>query len=180
MDSIYEETEEFIANLTPNEKVELVLGFFKSNFEFILTPLFIDNATTLPDLNWQKIKYTEHAQHDFPQRQGVYMFSVSFDIPNLPTNSYVLYVGKAGDVDSNNTIAKRFRDYVRPSGYSGRPKVRKMIKYFKEHLFYHYAEVDQGTSTAEVEEALADVFVPPCNQTDFSAQVRSFVRGVRL
>jgi hypothetical protein len=180
MQSIYDDTEDFIAKLTPSEKTELVLSYFKNSFEFILTPMFLENANNLPPLNWHTVKYTDHADHTFPAHQGVYMFSVCFNTPNLPTNSYVMYVGKAGDIGTNNTIEKRFKDYVRPSGYSGRPKVKKLINYFKEHLVYHYAEVDNGSSTALVESALADVFIPPCNQADFSAKVRSFVRGVRI
>lgn len=54
------------------------------------------------------------------------MFMVSFENTNLPNNSYVMYVGKAGDVNSNNTILRRFMDYVNPSGFRDRPRIKNL------------------------------------------------------
>lgn len=147
---------------------------------FLLCPTLFKRSEDLPQLNWVKVKYTEHAAHTFPNQQGVYMFMVGFESTKLPNNSYVMYVGKAGDTNSNNTICKRFKDYVNPSGFRDRPRVKKLIQHFSEHLYYYYATLPTGQSTADVESTLADIFAPPCCQRDFSANVRSLLRGVRI
>ena len=128
MASIYEDLDEAADEFDENEQREAYLGFFKNSFPFLLCPALFRRSEDLPDLEWVKVKYSEHDQHIFPEQQGVYMFAVSFESRNLPLNSYVMYVGKAGDLDSANTISKRFRDYVNSSGYRDRPKVKKLIK----------------------------------------------------
>lgn len=159
---------------------ESLIAFFKESFPFALCPPFFAYANQLPALTWTRVKYSEHATHVFPQQQGVYMFMVSFQDNNLPENSYVMYVGKAGDIGSNNTISTRFRDYVRPSGYRDRPRIEKMIEFFSDHLYYYYATIPAGDSTGDVESTLANIFSPPCCQRDFTADMRSLLRGVRL
>lgn len=180
MASIYEDLDEAADELDENEQREAYLGFFKNSFPFLLCPALFKRSDDLPDLDWVRVKYSEHGQHVFPDQQGVYMFMVSFESQNLPLNSYVMYVGKAGGLDSSNTISKRFRDYVNNSGYRDRPKVKKLIKYFSEHLVCFYSVIPDDKSTSEVEQALADIFVPPCCQKDFSGEVRSLLRGVRI
>ncbi|HEM7932828.1 TPA: hypothetical protein U2L63_003781 [Citrobacter braakii] len=159
---------------------ESLIAFFKESFPFALCPPFFAYANQLPALTWTRVKYSEHATHAFPQQQGVYMFMVSFQDNNLPENSYVMYVGKAGDIGSDNTISTRFRDYVRPSGYRDRPRIEKMIEFFSDHLYYYYATIPAGDSTGDVESTLANIFSPPCCQRDFTADMRSLLRGVRL
>lgn len=156
------------------------LAYFKSTFQFLLCPALFTRTADLPPLTWVKVKYSDYKLHTFPRHQGVYMFMVSFDNSNLPSNSYIMYVGKAGDINSPNTIFTRFKDYIYPSGYRDRPRVRPLIKHFADHLYYYYATIPAGQSTSEVESALADIFAPPCCQRDFSAKVRSLLKGVRI
>ncbi|HBS5429159.1 TPA: hypothetical protein ACF578_001031 [Klebsiella variicola] len=180
MINLNEEIVDAIDDLDDEDHQQAYLAFFKSSFPFLLCPTLYRRSEDLPVLDWVKVKYTEHDNHQFPSQQGVYIFMVSFENTNLPSNSYVMYVGKAGDVNSDNTILRRFRDYVNPSGFRDRPRVKKLIKYFKEHLYYYYAIIPAGQSTADVESTLADIFVPPCCQRDFSANVRSLLRGIRI
>ena len=180
VESIYDEIDDDIDGLDEEEHREAFLGFFKNSFPFLLCPTLVRRSEDLPDLDWVQVKYSDHQNHTFPDQQGVYIFMVSFKNANLPENSYVMYVGKAGDTDSNNTIANRFYDYVNKSGYYRRSRVKKLIKHFSDHLVYHYATIPNGQSTATIEQILADVFVPPCCQMDFSAEVRTLLRGVRL
>jgi len=180
MININDEIDSAIDELDEDDAREAYLSFFKNSFPFLICPSLYKRSEDLPALNWIKVKYTDHAMHAFPAQQGVYIFIVGFENSNLPSNSYVMYVGKAGDADSQNTILKRFRDYVNPSGFRDRPRVKKLIKYFSEHLYYYYATLPTGESTGDVESALADIFVPPCCQRDFSARVRSLLRGARI
>lgn len=178
MANIYGYIEE--EELTDNEKMEMLIAFLAKSFPFVLCPTLFSRVSELPNLEWTKVKYSEHESHDFPDQQGVYIFSIHLEHSNLPMNSYVMYVGKAGDITSANTIAKRFRDYVNYSGYKDRPRVSKMLKHYTDYLYYHYAEIPDGTCTEDVEIILNDIFVPPCSQRDFTADVRSWLRGVRL
>lgn len=180
MINIIAEIDDSMDELEDDDQRQAYLSFFKESFPFLLCPTLYKRSADLPALNWIKVKYTEHAAHVFPEQQGVYLFMVGFENANLPTNSYVMYVGKAGDTTSNNTISNRFKDYVHPSGYRSRPRVKKLIQYFSDHLYYYYATIPAGQSTADVESTLADIFVPPCCQRDFSANVRSLLRGVRI
>ncbi|MEZ9892609.1 hypothetical protein AB4356_09530 [Vibrio lentus] len=166
--------------LDEQQKREMVFGFFKTNFPFVLCPANFTRSSELPNLDWVKVKYTERDGHNFPDKKGVYIFMVSVSHANLPENSYVMYVGKAGELNTDNTIAKRFLDYVYPSKYKSRNRIKKMIQFFSDHLYYYYAETPDGQSPGEIEQMLADIFVPPCCQKDFSAEGRSLVRGTRL
>lgn len=178
--NIYDEIDDAIDEMDEHDKREAYLSFFRTSFAFTLCPTLFKRSNDLPNLAWNSFKYSDHENNALPDEQGVYMFMVSFENNNLPNNSYVMYVGKAGDINSNNTIANRFQSYARESGYRGRIRVRKMIQYFSDHLTYYYATIPAGSSTAPVEQALADIFVPPCCQVDFSAEVRTLLRGARL
>ncbi|HCM9243496.1 TPA: hypothetical protein N5L31_000758 [Enterobacter bugandensis] len=180
MVSIYDSIDNAVEDLDEVERREMYLNQLRSNFPFLLCPPLFVRRQDLPQLQWTRVKYTEHDAHDFPEQQGVYIFMVSIEDGNLPSNSYVMYVGKAGDVTSGNTIARRFRNYVNESGYVNRMSIRKMIKHYRDHLYYYYATIPDGQSTAQVEQALADIFLPPCCHVDFSAEVRSLLRGVRI
>ncbi|ECU4799642.1 hypothetical protein F2E42_24410, partial [Salmonella enterica] len=120
MINLNEEIDNSIDDFDEEDGRQAYLAFFKDSFPFLLCPTLYRRSDDLPVLNWVKVKYSEHAAHVFPDHQGVYMFMVSFENTNLPNNSYVMYVGKAGDVNSNNTILRRFMDYVNPSGFRDR------------------------------------------------------------
>lgn len=180
MVSIYDVLDDAIEDLDETEEREAYLNHLKASFPFILCPPLFVRRQDLPVLQWIKVKYNDCDAHQFPNQQGVYIFVVSVEGGNLPTNSYIMYVGKAGDVDSDNTIAKRFRNYVNESGYIKRMSIRKMIKHYKEHLYYYYVTIPDGQSTSQVEQALADIFLPPCCRVDFSAEVRTLLRGARI
>lgn len=177
MDSILDDIDEQAAQLDDDESREAYVAMLASAFPFVLLPPLFNRKNDLPDLNWQKVKYTEHTQHEFPEQQGVYMFAISVENENLPPNSYIMYAGKAGDVASNNTIARRFKDYVNKSGYYNRSRVKKLIKHYSDYLYYYYAEVPNGNSTSDIEQILADTLTPPCCKRDFSATVRTLLRG---
>lgn len=180
MVSIYDGFDSAIDELDEDEQREAYLLQLKASFPFLLCPPLFARRQDLPALQWTRVKYNDHDAHQFPEQQGVYIFVVSIEDGNLPVNSYVMYVGKAGDVSSNNTIAQRFRNYVNVSGYINRISIKKMIKHYKDHLYYYYATIPDGQSTAIVEQALADIFLPPCCRVDFSAEVRTLLRGARI
>lgn len=147
--------------------------------KFVLCPTFMNRTTELPELDWHTVDYDKDF-FDLPTQQGVYAFSVVVDHDFLPQNSYLMYVGKAGDTDSDNTIRARYRNYCTPSGLASRPRVRRMISLFESHLKYHYAEVPNGVSTEEIEKQLTTIFIPPYNNADFSAEIKDILKGIGI
>ena len=158
-------------------KIEAILSSFAH--QFVLCPPFFKSATDLPSLKWKSMSFgSPHTK--LPEQQGVYAFAVQIGLPNLPINSYILYVGKAGDTDSHNTLRSRYRDYMRELNHMTRKRIHRMLNNWKGHLTYHYAEVPNGKSTEDVEKCLTTIFVPPYCRGDFTAQVGSLLRGSNL
>lgn len=166
-----------IAQMDQHALREAMLSQYKKNF--ILYPGLFVTAQHLPVLDWQSFEFTDEAP-DLPRQQGVYAFSVNFRHANLPSNSYILYVGKAGDIGTNNTISRRFRDYLRERNHMTRATIHSMLKLWDGHLTYHYACVANGTSTGDIEEILTGIFMPPYNTNDFHAELRPIRRGVNI
>lgn len=177
MSSIYDVLDEEIENQSDDDKRLAYISKYRR--EFVLCPAFIETKDDLPVLDWQSMKFNA-ANPNLPQQQGVYAFSISIQSGNLPTNSYILYVGKAGDTNSKNTIKKRYRDYVREARVQSRPKIHRMLNLWENHLTYHYAEVPNGTSTGAIEEQLTTIFIPPYNTNDFVVEVRDLLKGASI
>ncbi|MBS4715619.1 hypothetical protein J4G66_06485 [Aeromonas dhakensis] len=166
-----------IAQMDPHALREAALSQYKKNF--ILFPGLFTTTQQLPALEWNSFEFNT-ANPNLPDQQGVYAFSVNFRHANLPSNSYILYVGKAGDVDSRNTIQARFRDYRREKSHMTRATIHSMLNLWDGHLTYHYACVENGTSTGDIEKVLTGIFMPPYNTNDFHAELRPIRRGVNI
>lgn len=175
--NILDELDADIAQETIDEKRLGRISKFRN--DFVLCPTLFKFTQELPDLKWKTFKHTV-LDHKLPTKQGVYMISISLTSKNLPLNSYVLYVGLAGDQDSNNTVAKRYNNYVQPSGYKDRPKVKRMLEFWKGHLSYNYAVVPDHLSTADIEKTLTTIFVPPYNQSDFHPDLKNLLKGLNI
>jgi hypothetical protein len=147
--------------------------------DFLLCPSFFKAANDLPHLEWKSIPF-EKKDHRLPSRQGVYAFAINVNHPFLPNNSYIMYVGKAGDSDSKNTIAKRYKDYISEIGHMTRPTIHTLLNLWRGHLTYYYAEVPKGMSTGTIEKTLTTIFVPPYCTNDYFAEVRSLLRGASI
>lgn len=172
---------EILKELEQEDNELKVLSFMaKYQRTFLLCPLLLDKVDALPNLDWKTVDYDPNL-YDLPDEQGVYAFSITAkNSINLPNNSYILYVGKAGDLDSDNTIKKRYRNYVTESGLKDRHKVRAMVKLFGGHLKYHYSKTPVGISTADVEKILTKVFIPPFNVADFDIDLKCLLKGVGI
>lgn len=177
MSSIYKALDQEIARQNDHEKRLAYISKYRR--EFVLCPTFMSTKNELPALVWNSIKFND-ANAVLPEQQGVYAFSININHNNLPNNSYILYVGKAGDVTSQNTIKKRFRDYVREKRVQTRPNIHSMLNLWADDLTYHYAEVPNGISTGDIEKQLTTIFIPPYNTNDFVAEIRSLLRGASI
>ncbi|MBE3734822.1 hypothetical protein HJ187_17670 [Vibrio parahaemolyticus] len=173
--SIYDSITDAVDEQTEEEKLNSYVALHKNTF--VLCPAFMGRTEDVPELDWKTVDY-DQGLFDLPQQQGVYAFSVEVKHPFLPSNSYLMYVGKAGDTDSDNTIKKRYRNYCTTSGLANRPKVRPLINRYSQYLKYHYAEVPDGVSTGEIEKMLTTIFLPPYNQADFERPIKNILKAI--
>lgn len=177
MSSIYDTLDADINNQSEDDKRLAYISKYQRNF--VLCPSFMNTASEIPELNWESVKFNAE-NVTLPRQQGVYAFSINMVNDNLPMNSYILYVGKAGDLNSQNTIRKRYQDYIREQRTKTRPKIHRMLNLWEGHLTYHYAEVEDGISTGEIETQLTTIFIPPYNTNDFCVEVRDLLKGASI
>ncbi len=160
---------------------EIAMGALcKHSLNHIMYPAFFARQNDLPTLVWKKLKFEEGFRKHVPKKKGVYAFALDIGLPNLPPTSYILYVGLAGNTNSNNTLFRRSYDYIRTEKINDRPRIGEMLRQWKGHLSYYYATVEDDTSTGPIEETLLDILIPPYNRGDFSAEMKTLLKGVNL
>lgn len=163
---------------TDEEKLMSELAAHRCNH--VLYPPFFKRVNELPELEWKKVSFTEMSRAEVPREKGVYAFAVEINHNFLMPITHILYVGKAGDVNSNNTLWRRYYDYLRTEKISDRVRIAGMLQRWKGCLSYYYAVVDDGVSTAKVEETLLDILIPPYNRGDFSAELSNLLKGANI
>ncbi|EGR2240180.1 hypothetical protein ACLIOB_002153 [Vibrio cholerae] len=168
-------------SLENKTKEELLMADIKLHGNnFILYPPFFNRADDLPDLEWEKVSFTPENRNKLPKLKGVYAFAIEISKGGLPPSTLILYVGKAGDLNSGNSLWKRYYDYIRTEKKNDRPRIGEMLRRWKGHLSYYYATVDENISTGMVEETLLDVLIPPYNRGDFSPELNSLLKGANI
>ncbi|MEE8059540.1 MAG: hypothetical protein V3T17_17155, partial [Pseudomonadales bacterium] len=149
-----------------SEEQKLMAQLSLHHCSHVLYPPFFDRADDLPDLSWQKLDFKPESRVQVPRQKGVYAFALELAGSSLLPVTHILYVGKAGDVNSNNTLWRRYYDYIRTERVGDRVRIAQMLRQWKGCLSYYYAVVDEGTSTGDVEETLLDILIPPFNRGD--------------
>lgn len=167
-----------LAGMTDEQRLQAALT--KHMCRHIIYPPFFEKKIDLPDLNWESVPFLAESREKIPKTRGVYAFAVTLNDKKLPSNCHILYVGKAGDLNSANTLWKRYYDYIVTQRRNDRPRIHEMLTQWKGHLTYFYAQVDNGTGTAAIEEALLDILIPPYNRGDFSPELASLLKGANI
>lgn len=150
------------------------------SLQYSLYPPFFSRAEDLPNLKWEKLKFGNDSRSKVPKEQGVYAFVLEVLHSNLMNNAYVLYIGKAGDLNSQNTLHKRYGDYLGNLRRMDRVRISDMLNRYKDNLTYYYAKVPEGISTGYIEKVLLEVFIPPFNTNDFSPELKLLMKGADL
>jgi hypothetical protein len=133
---------------------------------------------------WEVVKATREAWRTIPARPGLYMFvwEPKFQLPlareGLAFAKFpiVLYIGRAGDGKSTNTLKKRYRDeYSRfvetdpeilwsPGGATTREA--RLAKYLSiVPMQFWYSVIDDRQTIASLEQRLFNLFTPPLNSS---------------
>ncbi|MCO6356274.1 hypothetical protein GBO14_16260 [Pseudoalteromonas shioyasakiensis] len=165
-------------SMTLEEKLMAALA--KHNTKHILYPPFLEREKELPTLNWVKLPFCHNSRRKVPKKKGVYAFALDFGGGNLPNSSHILYVGKGGDLKTQNNLWARYYDYIRTKRKNDRPRICEMLRQWDGHLNYYYATVDGNVSTGDVEETLLDILIPPYNRGDFSAELKTLLKGANI
>ncbi|WP_241823918.1 hypothetical protein [Vibrio crassostreae] len=149
--------------------------------DFTLIPHYYNEfIEDIPALEWTSCKFMD-PNVDIPDEQGVYAFSVEFSNGILPNNSYVMYVGKGGELGNNSSISKRYRSYFKyENAPHDRPKLHTLFSLWKDHITYSFARTPAGVSPGEVEKKLNNILQPPFSYMDFTAEVRYDRRGANI
>lgn len=168
-------------SLNAQTKEQLLMALLqKHKCTHVLYPPFLKLCDKLPALDWKKVGFTQKSRKFVPKEKGVYAFVLEMSGHSLMPVNHVLYVGKAGDLTSNNTLHARYYDYIRTEKGSDRPRIAQMLSQWKGHLSYYYAVVGAGVSTGDVEKYLLDILIPPYNRGDYSAELSSLLRGANI
>lgn len=156
--------------------IKLADRFSSFQQKFILDRHLWESYPNRVDLNWNMVKFEQVNKDHVPDTPGVYAFFIKPSIANLPENAYLMYIGKAGD-SSNNSLRKRFSQYMYENK---RPKLYQLLYKWKDYIYFCYAEITEpNLNLGEIERELNDALIPPCNENDFSAEIRSARKVLR-
>lgn len=172
---------EAMPTVTVNQKEvnAYVADFSRHKRSFILSPTQWKQFKLATSLTWEQQPLCVSNEAFVPEKRGVYAHSISLSMANMPPTNYVTYVGLVGDRKKTGPkgdkrhLRQRFREYLKEMDTLGRPLVWEMLHKYKGFLLFHYAEVaDYAVSLHQIETALLDAILPPCNQEDFSINIR--------
>ncbi len=126
--------------------------------------------------NWEVIKFNDPKEiNKIPNdKKGVYAFIVKSNSSDLPSNSYVMYIGAAG-VKSDNNLRSRYKNYLSNSSIESRPTIARLIYDWHEVLYFSFASVGSSVSETELEDfeiELNTLFAPPFSQNDIGGTIK--------
>ena len=125
-------------------------------------------------LDWQKARFGQGSLAAIPKERGIYAFTIELDSAKLPSHGYILYVGITGD-DSQANLHKRYNQYLMDwKNENGRPAVVYMMRNWSADLFFNFVPLpNKSVDLARIERAFINSVMPPVNQRDFTAKIRS-------
>lgn len=148
--------------------------------QHVMYPPFFERANDLPPLVWQKVDFNLSSRAMVPKEKGVYAFALEINHTSMVPVTHILYIGKAGDTDSSNTLWKRYYDYIRTEKVADRVRIAEMLRQWRGKLSYYYAVVGDEFSTGVIEESLLDILIPPYNRGDYSVELSSLLKGANI
>lgn len=133
-------------------------------------------------LKWNTYRYSQIdtveklkavATEDVP---GIYIFSVSPELPVIKFPNYALYLGISNVRRSGRSVRERLEDYLptRVSAIKKRRNVHRMICLYLPDLWVHFAYVDRSSSVLErVEKTLTGYLAPPVAEEAYPVDMKS-------
>lgn len=156
-----------------------VADFSRHQRSFILSPQQWSAFKLSTNLTWKHEPLLDVNIGAIPKTRGIYAHSICLNLPSIPPNGYITYVGLVGDKKnkgpSGNSrhLQQRFKEYLREQKELIRGSVWEVLKQYADHMIFHYAEIaDPTVRLHPIENALLDTLLPPCNKNDFSIEIK--------
>ena len=107
-------------------------------------------------LEWVDHPFEDGEVDEIPSTPGVYAFLVQPRLAGGLDVSYLLYIGKSGNLN------RRFRDYLRElEAENARPRI---VIYLNRYLRFWCATLPSDVSTTDIEDELLAAIIPPLNK----------------
>jgi hypothetical protein len=145
---------------------EISLYVYKT---FILYPKFwTAYPDRVPTLNWKKVRFNAQGVRQLPDdKKGIYSFVAEPQIARHHAIGYLLYIGET----HKQTLRTRCTSYLyEVNKKKQRVHIAEMLSRWPDHLWLHYAVIDDHAKIVSLEEDLLAAFHPPFND-DFPASV---------
>jgi excinuclease UvrABC nuclease subunit len=128
----------------------------------VLSPSHWDGCPLQHQLQWRSAKFDKANATQVPKdRCGVYSFLVLPGVAQHAACAYLMYVGKA----EKQSLRARFEQYFEHlTETSRRTNISKMLRLWRNHLWFYYAPVADITKIDGTEQALLNAFLPPFNR----------------
>lgn len=156
-------------------------GYIKEHIgEFLLFPDFWNEPSHQLNaaLNWTNTPFNVANLNIIPNNQkGVYCFVVKPVFNQLFETRYLFYVGK-----TKRNFRTRYSEYLDDAAGKGKPRSRvfKMLKLWKDHLHFYYANISQNSDIDDSETKLLNTFVPKVNTLIPKAKIKPELKDIYL
>lgn len=131
---------------------------------------FVINRRELDLLDWTEFKFLNEDGNDFSDQVknipndsgGIYVFIIKN--PVLPgVSDYLAYIGRARFTEKHNLRVRCRRYLTQYLNENERPKITRLMNYYKDHLYIRYAKVDNNDFIDLLESELINSILPPFN-----------------
>lgn len=131
-------------------------------------------------LNWNEFKYTDVSIDNktltdiiSSDETGIYMFIVRPENLIFEMPKYVLYIGIAGENNSERSLKKRLEDYFNINKIKKRDAVLLLLQKYYKNVYISYCLLNIGTKELkELESNLIGYFYPIANKDDFPFELK--------
>lgn len=156
--------------------------------EFKLVPMLWDdfkiNDVDFKNLEWHEFKFLNENGSDFSDdvknlpndSGGIYSFIIKSPVwPGV--SEYLAYIGRARLTDSHNLRVRCRRYLTEYLNEKERPKITRLMNYYKKHLFIRYTKVDGNDAIEKIEAELINTILPPFNDEIPEKKIRDGVNA---
>lgn len=130
------------------------------DYTFFLWPRQWAAYNLLDLFNWEIHPFQQDKVDEIPIEPGIYSFIIQPGIAGHPHCSYLMYVGM-----TERPLRERFKEYFREKQNieRGRPKILKLLHVYQDYLHFCCSAITETERIEEIEDALVNAFIPPCN-----------------
>ena len=130
------------------------------DYTFVLWPQQWAAYNLSDPFNWEIHPFQRDQVEKIPSDPGIYSFVIQPRVAAHPHCSYLMYVGK-----TERPLRERFREYFneRQKVETGRPKIVRLLNQYQDYLHFCCSAITETDRISEIEEALLNAFIPPCN-----------------